>query len=102
MVEFYGRLPSETMRAVVVTLDGAVVAIMGLALGRYASRLFSEFKPEFEPYLRTMTVLRAIKAGLRLLDEHAGRVYAVAQHDEGARLLTRLGFIEQGELYWRD
>jgi hypothetical protein len=103
VVEFYGRLPLETMRAVVIRLDGRPVALLGVARNSLFRRFFSEYKPELEPLLKSMTVLRAIKAAMAIVREQPGTVWAVAEHAEGARVLQRLGFEhELDEVYaWR-
>jgi hypothetical protein len=104
IVEFYGKLPRETMYAMVATLDDVPVGIMGIARDGWAYRLFSESKPALEPYLRSVTLLRGVKAALRLLDDREVPVYAVAQDDEGERLLKLFGFVKdeiQGDTFWR-
>jgi hypothetical protein len=54
-------------------------------------RAFSEYRPEFEPHLRSMTVLRAIKAAQRMFSESPRPVIAVKGSDSG--ILERVGFV---------
>jgi hypothetical protein len=97
-IEFYGRLPFESMRAVTVTMDGVPVGIIGVAKDAHVARLFSEYRAELRPWLRSITVLRAIKRAMEIVAEYP-KVYAVAEHSEGERVLSRLGFVRQGEVY---
>ena len=92
-------MPKESIQAFVVTLDDEPEGIIGIAKDKTESRLFSEYKPALSPYLRSMPVLRLIKKVMRLVEDHRGVVYAVAQHDEGKRLLERLGFEDCGEYF---
>jgi hypothetical protein len=86
------------MRAIVALLDGEPVGIIGVTQGQPVGRLFSEYKPALEPFLKGVTVLRAVKRVQAMLD---GVVYAVARGVEGERVLCRLGFERRGDLYWR-
>lgn len=87
--DYYGRLPSETLRAAVITLDGEVAGIIGVARSAYSARFFSEHKPELEPYLSSVAVWRAVKAALRFVDESQTVVYVVSSDE---RMMRRLGF----------
>jgi hypothetical protein len=103
IVEFYGHPPPATIRAIVVTRNGEPVGIGGVARDKgLTHRFFSDHKPEFAPHLKTMPVLRAIKAGMKMVDEYPGVVMAFAQDDTGAKLLERLGFkhIERNVYAW--
>lgn len=99
-VEYFGRLPRETLRAIVVTLDGRPVGIIGFAKEAFAFQFFSEYKPELEPYLGSVAVLRAIYEALALVRGPC-RAYAKAQHAKGAAVLKRLGFHDEGDDTWR-
>jgi len=85
------------VRAFVVTLDGKPVGIGGVSREGGINRAWSEYKPELEPYLKSLTVLRAIKATQRLLMEYPSVVFAEAKHDKGAELMKRMGFTEVNE-----
>jgi len=99
--EFYGERPGESMRAVVVRMGGRPVAIIGIAIERSRARAFSEYKPELEPHLKSISVLRAIKAAQQMFAASVKPVVAVC--DGSAALLVRLGFVHvQDDVYaWR-
>ena len=89
-----------TLRAIVVTLDDDPVAILGVSRERGIGKFFADYMDELEPYLPSITVMRAIKASMEFVKDFPGPVYAVAQHAEGARVLTRLGFTHiSGDLF---
>lgn len=96
-------MPTETLRTIVVRRGGRAVGLIGVARNAFFRRFFSEYKPELEPMLKSMTVLRAIKAAMAIVRAQRGTVWAVAEHEEGARVLQRLGFEhETGDLFaWR-
>lgn len=103
---YYGSRPSQTLKAVVLTLDDAPAAIIGLANEGGYLKLFSEYKPEFVPYMRSITTLRAIKAVMRMVENSKLPIVAVTQPNEpdSPRLLERLGFeyydtTDEGKLY---
>lgn len=106
---YYGSRPSQTLKAIVMTLDGEPAAIVGLANEGGYLKLFSEYKPEFRPYMRSIATLRAIKAVMRMVENSKLAVVAVTQPNEpdSPRLLQRLGFefhntTDDGDVYeWR-
>jgi len=104
VVEFYdGNLPVETLRVIAVRYGGRPVGLIGIARNARFRRFFSEYKPELAPLLRSITVLRAIKAAMRIVHEQHGIVWAEAEHAEGCRVLQRLGFerVEDEVFAWR-
>ena len=88
---FYGERPSPTMKAIAIRRGDQPVAIIGMFMDGQRMRAFSEYIPEFEPHLRSMTVLRAIKAAQRMFDESPRPVIAVKGSDSG--ILERIGFV---------
>lgn len=95
-VLFAGR-PRETMRALVIRVDGEPAGIIGLAQEPDRFRAFSESREALCPHLRCMQVLRAIKAFMQWVRDSKVPVYAVS---EGTGLLERLGFVQfKGEEY---
>lgn len=80
------------MRAVVVFLDDEPVGMAGLAYHADRYIAFSEFKPELEPYLKSMTVLRAVKAAQRMI--LTANLPVVVVDSTNPALMLRLGFIE--------
>jgi hypothetical protein len=96
----YQCRPHETLRAVVIKLDGVPAGIIGLAREPDRERMFSEYLLELKPLLRSMAVLRAIKAVMRWVESSRVPVYAIS---EGTGVLERLGFQHvTGEVFeWR-
>ena len=98
--EFYPDMRLGTMRALVATLDGKVAGVVGVIRDGDHGRYFSEFHEELQPHLKSMVIMRAIKKSMEWVKAYKGPVLAVAQHDEGARLMTRLGFTRiDGEVF---
>jgi hypothetical protein len=97
---YYGERPAETLQAIVILMDEEPVAIIGLAREGDRYRAFSEYRPELEPHLRTMPVLRAIKAGQKMVNDAPLPVVALADGKPG--FLARLGFneIQPGVYLW--
>ena len=97
---FYQGALKPTLRVITVTLDSKPVGIIGVSREGGIGKYFSEYKDELKPYLRSITVMRAIKASMEFVKEYPGPVYAMAGHKEGARILTRLGFTHvHGDLF---
>lgn len=89
-----------TLRAIVITLDDDPVGIIGVSRERGVGKYFSDHMDELKPYLKSITVLRAINASMTFVKNYPGPVYSVAQHRKGAKLLTRLGFTHiSGDLF---
>lgn len=89
------------MKAIAIHQGGRPVAIIGMAMDKQVARAFSEYVPEFEPYLRSMPVLRAIKAAQKMFSESVRPVIAVRGSD--CEILRRVGFeLVEGDVYrWR-
>lgn len=81
-------------------MDGEVVGIIGVVRESEVGKLFCDFDPKLQPYLRSITLWRAVKASMRFCDEYRGPVVAIAGHAEGCRWLHRLGWTHlQGDVY---
>jgi len=88
------------MRANIAIMDGEIVAVVGVVRERNCGKYFCDIKPELQPYLRSITIMRAVWDSLRFLDQYRGPVVAIAEHAESCRLLNRLGFTHiDGALY---
>lgn len=88
------------MRAVVAVMDGRIIGILGVVREGDIGKYFCDFKPELEPYLRSMPIMRAIKQSMGFVHGYKGPLVSVAAHAEGCRILHRLGFTHlQGALY---
>jgi hypothetical protein len=95
--ELYSGRPRETLRALVIRVDGKPAGIIGLAQEPDRFRAFSEYTPELCPHLKRMPVLRAIKAFMAWVEASKVPVYAIS---EGTGLLERLGFVsDDGEVF---
>lgn len=89
---YYGERPSSTIRAVMIFLDEEPVGIAGLSRAGDRFVAFSEFKPELKPHLKSMPVLRAVKAAQRMI--HEAPLPVIVQDSENPELMIRLGFVE--------
>lgn len=89
---YYEERPGPTIRAIVVLLDEEPVGIVGLSYDGDRYTAFSEYKPALEPHLKSMTVLRAVKAAQRMIQEANLPVLVV--NTSNPKLLERLGFRE--------
>jgi hypothetical protein len=98
---FYGERPGPTMNAIAIKRGERPVAIIGMFRDGQRMRAFSEYVPEFEPHLRSMVTLRAIKAAQQMFRECRRPVIAVKGSDTG--ILERIGFVPvTDEVYsWR-
>lgn len=88
--QLYAGRPRETMRALVIRVDGKPAGIIGLAKEPDRERAFSEYTAELCPHLKRLPVLRAIKAFMTWVKASRVPVYALS---EGTGLLERLGFV---------
>lgn len=98
---FYGERPCQTMKAIVIRRGCHPVGIIGMVLDKHVMRAFSEYVPEFEPHLRSMAVLRAIKAAQQMFSATTWPVIAMRGSD--CEILKRVGFeLVEGDVYrWR-
>ena len=92
--QFFGRRPSGTIKAVVVTVDGVPAALGGLSYADKRVTLFSDLKPAIRPHVRSMAFLRAVKKLQGWCGQARTPVFAVADENEptSRALLSRLGF----------
>jgi hypothetical protein len=74
-------------------LDGELVGLIGVARFQDHMRYFSEVLSAGTPIMRKMTVLRAIKKSISMVESSALPVLAIAQNEQSPVLLTRLGFV---------
>ena len=89
---FFGQPPAGTLQAFVAELDGEVAGIVGVVRELNYGKFFADFKPELTPFLKSVAIMRCVKGALRFCDEYRGPMIAIAEHAEGCRILTRLGF----------
>lgn len=100
---YYGERPRQTLNAVVLTLNDAPAAVIGVARQSGYAQLFSQYKPEFRPHLKSISTVRALKRVMRIVEESKLPVYAIAEKEEpeSTRILTRLGFVPDNENVFR-
>lgn len=93
---YFDERPAQTITAIVVLLDDEPAGMIGLARERDRMIAFSEYKPVLEPHLKSMTVLRAIKAAHRMFLD--APLPVIVCDTTNPRLVERLGFrlIEPG------
>ena len=100
IIEYFGVPQRGTIQAYVAEMDGMIVGVLGVVGEHGYGKYFCDFKPELQPYLRSITIMRAIKQSMDLVHQYRGPLVSVAEHAEGCRLLNRLGFTHlQGALY---
>jgi hypothetical protein len=88
---FYGERPGPTMKAIAIKRGAQPMAIIGMFMDGPRMRAFSEYVPAFEPHLRSMAVMRAIKAAQKMFRESPRPVIAVKGSD--TNILERVGFV---------
>ena len=92
VLDYYGEPPAGTMRAIVADMDGEIVGMIGIIRERQWGKYFSDTKPKLQPFLKSITIMRAVKKSLKFCDEYRGPVMAVADDAESCRIMNRLGF----------
>ena len=97
---FYGTKPRATLRALVAEMEGKIVGVIGVSREGDVGKFFSDFSPELEPYVRSITIMRAVKESLNLVRQYRGPVVAIAEHGESCRILNRLGFTHLEGAYY--
>lgn len=81
----------ETIRAICFKRDGVPVAICGLAIEPTRARFFSE---HLELSCKELVQCwRGVKMAMQLVRNSKRPVFAVAEHAQGHKNLSRLGFV---------
>lgn len=94
---FYGHTWPQTIRAMVATLDGKPVAVVGLVRNDGVNALFSDTAPEAEPFLKSIKIMRMVKKVMKFVESSRLPVVALA---DNPTFVERLGFTQvDGELY---
>ena len=100
IIEFFGKPQAGTMRAIVALLDGKVVGVIGVVREVGIGKYFCDIHDELQPYLRSITILRAVKQSVEFCEDYKGPLVSIAEHGEGCKMLHRLGFTHlEGALY---
>lgn len=95
--EFFGEKPKQTVRAWLVMIDGAPVALGGFAYSGDYIVMFSDLKPDIRRYRKS--IVKAAKQIVReATSRHNGAVIALADPNEptAPSFLTHLGFLYAG------
>lgn len=92
IIEYYGEPCRYSMRVNAVLMDDEVVGLVGVAREPEWGKFFSDTKPQLQPYLKSITVWRAITGAMDYVRAYRGPVLAISDDAEGCRLLFRLGF----------
>jgi hypothetical protein len=100
VTEYFEEPHQGTMRALVAVMDGKVVGCIGVVREGGVGKYFCDIGPDLEPYLRSMTIMRAIKQSMTFVHNYRGPVISLAEHAEGCRLLNRLGFTHLTGVYY--
>lgn len=94
---FYGQPVAQTLRAVVITVDGEPAGLIGLAADGPDQKFFSEEKPVLEQHRGSMAVLRALK---HVMGWVARCPQLVVAYSKNRCLLVRLGFTHvEGDVF---
>jgi len=88
------------MRAYVAEMDGKIEGVIGLKRDIDHGLYFSDFHEKLRPYLRSVQIMRAVKASMEFVKAYPGPVFTIAEDAESCRILRRLGFEHMtGEWY---
>lgn len=91
------------MRAIVLTVDGELAALIGIARHSEYAQLFSEYRDNWVPHMKSMTTLRALKQAVTMIKESRLPVYAEADEcePESEHIITRMGFVHVNDRLFR-
>ena len=89
---FYKERPGNTIRAKVFKIDGVPVGVTGVVRVPEGLVMFSDITEELKPYLKTLPVLRTIKAMQKIAKDSRLPMYAIIDDLYGADLIKRMGF----------
>lgn len=81
-------------------MDGTVVGLVGVVRQPEWGVFFSEHKPQLRPYLSSVTVWRAIKDAMTIVQDYRGPVMSIAENAESCMQLNRLGFQHLYGAWW--
>lgn len=88
------------MRAFAITMDGELAGIIGVVRDREVGKFFTEYKPELEPYLNSITIGRALHRAMDWCRAYRGPMVSIAESVEGCIALNRLGFEHMEGVYY--
>lgn len=89
-----------TVKAYAVTMDGVVHGFIGIIRENGIGKFFTENSAELQPYLKSITIMRALKSSLDWCRAYRGPVVAIAETVEGCITMNRLGFEHMDGVYY--
>ena len=92
---YYGGPVPWTCKANVVLADGFPIAVTGIA--KHETRMRAFFDVAEGENADTVAIKRSIMDSMKYVYASRMEVFAFAEHEQGARLLKRLGFE-----HWQD
>jgi hypothetical protein len=90
----------STVRAYAITMDGEIAGLIGLMREGGIGKFFTEYKPELQPYLNSITIGRTLKRCMNWCRAYRGPVISIAETVEGCMALNRLGFEHIDSVYY--
>lgn len=100
IIEYYGSPIPGTVRAFVILLDGKPAGFIGLVREGGIGKFFTEYKPELQPYLKSITIMRSLRRALDWCRDYRGPVVAIATTAESCYTMNRLGFEHMEGVYY--
>ncbi len=100
IIKYYGEPHRGTMRAFVILLDGKPAGLIGIVREGGIGKFFTEYKPELQPYVKSITIMRALRRSLDWCRAYRGPVIAVAATVESCITMNRLGFEHMDGVYY--
>ncbi len=94
----------NTVKAFVILMDGVPHGFIGIVREAGVGKYFTDNSDELQPYLKSITIMRALKASLDWCRAYRGPVIAIATTAQSCITMQRLGFEHlQGSYYgWFD
>lgn len=100
VIAYYGEPYRQSMRANAIVLDGEVAGLVGVVRHKEWGVFFSDHKPQLRDHLSSVTVWRAIKDAMAIVESYRGPVMSIADDAESCIQLTRLGFQHLYGAWW--
>lgn len=106
-INFFGKPPDHSVRALVGVVDGEILGIAGLEYAGEQMTAFSCYRPESKKY--PLSTMKMGKRLVKMIENYGKNVLALADKDEPTApdFLERLGFVfvgntAEGRVYkWR-
>lgn len=89
-----------TLKAYALLLDGEVHGFIGIVRENGVGKFFTEHTDELQPYIKSITIMRALKKSLDWCREYRGPVIAIATTVQSCITMNRLGFEHLEGVYY--